>query len=55
MAYSEAMTTSRRVVKTYLGKGRSRRTVWAVREYITEDVYETIGTYADQATAEAHR
>lgn len=48
------MTNTLKVEKTYVGKGAGRRTVWAVREYrmIGDiEVRETLGTYADEATA----
>jgi len=53
---AEHPVTDVRVVKTYLGKGRSRRTVWAVREYRVigvVEIHEQLGTYADEATATA--
>lgn len=53
--HNKAMTTnSIRIDKTYRGKGPSRRTVWAVREYYmigATEVRETLGTYATEAEA----
>jgi hypothetical protein len=43
---------TRRIVKTY--RGRNHVTAYAVREYITDHVYETLGTYATEEEAAAH-
>ena len=51
---SREVPDSIRVEQSYLGKGATRRTVWAVRAYRvigTTEVRETLGTYGAEATA----